>query len=164
MVIEHSSQGVFSRLLKERIVCINGPIDDDTAHVVVAQLLFLESKNPSKPINMYLNSSSGQVTDVFKRLNRCTSTRVTVFLGELLEDVHSATKPLLAPRNILPIMNQLEIEVAQGTYLQQSQVKIMGASDDSENQGRTLVDIDLVPLGEKFDNTIALFTYDKLLL
>ncbi|KAM7271696.1 hypothetical protein ACFE04_030910 [Oxalis oulophora] len=67
MVIEHSSRGeraydIFSRLLKERIVCINGPINDDTAHVVVAQLLFLESENPSKPIHMYLNSPGGQVT------------------------------------------------------------------------------------------------------
>ncbi|CAI9096972.1 OLC1v1033251C1 [Oldenlandia corymbosa var. corymbosa] len=67
MVIEHSSRGeraydIFSRLLKERIICINGPIADDTAHVVVAQLLFLESENPSKPINMYLNSPGGAVT------------------------------------------------------------------------------------------------------
>ncbi|KAJ6288900.1 hypothetical protein OIU76_024805, partial [Salix suchowensis] len=67
MVIEHSSRGeraydIFSRLLKERIVCINGPIDDDTSHVVVAQLLFLESENPSKPIQLYLNSPGGQVT------------------------------------------------------------------------------------------------------
>ncbi|KAG8365753.1 hypothetical protein BUALT_Bualt17G0004700 [Buddleja alternifolia] len=64
MVIEHSSRGeraydIFSRLLKERIICINGPISDDTSHVVVAQLLFLESENPSKPIHMYLNSPGG---------------------------------------------------------------------------------------------------------
>jgi len=67
MVIEHSSRGeraydIFSRLLKERIICINGPISDDTAHVVVAQLLFLESENPSKPIHMYVNSPGGAVT------------------------------------------------------------------------------------------------------
>lgn len=67
MVIEHSSRGeraydIFSRLLKERIICINGPIGDDTAHVVVAQLLYLESENPSKPINMYINSPGGAVT------------------------------------------------------------------------------------------------------
>ncbi|CAK8576841.1 unnamed protein product [Lathyrus sativus] len=67
MVIETSSRGeraydIFSRLLKERIICINGPISDDTSHVVVAQLLFLESENPSKPINMYLNSPGGAVT------------------------------------------------------------------------------------------------------
>lgn len=70
MVIEHSSRGeraydIFSRLLKERIVVINGPISDDTSHVVVAQLLFLESENPSKPINMYLNSPGGAVTAGF---------------------------------------------------------------------------------------------------
>jgi len=67
MVIEHSSRGeraydIFSRLLKERIICINGPIADDTASVVVAQLLFLESENPQKPINMYINSPGGVVT------------------------------------------------------------------------------------------------------
>ncbi|KAL3344075.1 hypothetical protein AABB24_023489 [Solanum stoloniferum] len=67
MVIEHSSRGVraydiFSRLLKEHIICINGPINDDTSHVVVAQLLYLESENPSKPIHMYLNSPGGAVT------------------------------------------------------------------------------------------------------
>ncbi|KAE9455548.1 hypothetical protein C3L33_12549, partial [Rhododendron williamsianum] len=67
MVIEQSERGeraydIFSRLLKDRIVCINGPIFDDTAHVVVAQLLFLESDNPSEPIYMYLNSPGGSVT------------------------------------------------------------------------------------------------------
>lgn len=67
MVIEHTSRGeraydIFSRLLKERIVCINGPISDDTASVVVAQLLFLESENPSKPVHLYINSPGGVVT------------------------------------------------------------------------------------------------------
>ncbi|XP_039126472.1 ATP-dependent Clp protease proteolytic subunit 2, mitochondrial [Dioscorea cayenensis subsp. rotundata] len=67
MVIEHTSRGeraydIFSRLLKERIICINGPIADDTAAVVVAQLLFLESENPSKPIHLYINSPGGVVT------------------------------------------------------------------------------------------------------
>ncbi|KAL7252253.1 hypothetical protein ACSBR1_013994 [Camellia fascicularis] len=61
MVIKHSSRGeraydIFSRLLKERIICINGPISDNTTHVVVTQLLYLKSKNLSKSINMYLNS------------------------------------------------------------------------------------------------------------
>ncbi|KAI8014214.1 hypothetical protein LOK49_LG05G02292 [Camellia lanceoleosa] len=61
MVIEHSTRGeraydIFYRLLKERIIYINGPISDYTTHVVVTRLLYLESENPSKPINMYLNS------------------------------------------------------------------------------------------------------------
>ncbi|XP_065873979.1 receptor-like serine/threonine-protein kinase ALE2 [Euphorbia lathyris] len=67
----------------------------------------------------------------------------------------------VAPYAIFPVMNQLEIEVAAGTYFEQSQVKIMGASADSENQGKTVVDINLVPLGEKFDNTTAILTYDR---
>ncbi|XP_068651109.1 uncharacterized protein [Aristolochia californica] len=67
MVIEHTSRGeraydIFSRLLKERIVCINGPISDDIASLVVAQLLFLESENPIKPIHLYINSPGGLVT------------------------------------------------------------------------------------------------------
>ncbi|KAM1018409.1 hypothetical protein ACFX15_039300 [Malus domestica] len=66
MVIEHSSRGeraydIFFRLLKEQIICTNGPINDDTSHVVVVQLLFLESENPSKPIHMYLNSDREEV-------------------------------------------------------------------------------------------------------
>ncbi|CAN1172788.1 ATP-dependent Clp protease proteolytic subunit 2, mitochondrial [Linum perenne] len=90
MVIEHSSRGeraydIFSRLLKERIVCINGPINDDTAHVVVAQLLFLESENPSKPINMYLNSPGGQVTAglaIYDTMQYIRSPINTICLGQ----------------------------------------------------------------------------------
>ncbi|XP_054803448.1 receptor-like serine/threonine-protein kinase ALE2 [Prosopis cineraria] len=67
----------------------------------------------------------------------------------------------VAPFAIFPVMNELEIEVASGTYLAQSQVKIMGASADSQNQGRTVVDVNLVPLGEKFDNTTAVLIYDR---
>ncbi|CAO2035836.1 unnamed protein product [Urochloa humidicola] len=67
MVIEHTSRGeraydIFSRLLKERIVCIHGLITDDTASLVVAQLLFLESENPAKPVHLYINSPGGVVT------------------------------------------------------------------------------------------------------
>lgn len=58
MVIEHTSRGeraydIFSRLLKERIVCIHGPISDDTASLVVAQLLYLESEHPDKPVTSF---------------------------------------------------------------------------------------------------------------
>lgn len=55
MVIESTSRGergldIYSRLLRERIVCLNGPIEDNSANLVVAQLLFLESENPEKPV------------------------------------------------------------------------------------------------------------------
>ncbi|XP_061341506.1 receptor-like serine/threonine-protein kinase ALE2 [Gastrolobium bilobum] len=67
----------------------------------------------------------------------------------------------VAPYAVFPVMTELENEVALGTYLEQSQVKIMGATADSQNQGRTIVDINLVPLGEKFDNTTAALTYER---
>ncbi|KAG9446804.1 hypothetical protein H6P81_012932 [Aristolochia fimbriata] len=67
----------------------------------------------------------------------------------------------VAPLVVFPLIQELEIEVATGTYLKQSQVRIMGANVNSEDQGKTVVDIDLVPLGEKFDNMTALLTYDR---
>ncbi|KAJ6339039.1 hypothetical protein OIU76_008493 [Salix suchowensis] len=67
----------------------------------------------------------------------------------------------VAPYAVFPVTRELVSEVAAGTYLEQSQVKIMGASADSQNQGKTVVDINLVPLGEKFDNTTAMLTYDR---
>lgn len=67
MVVEQSSRGeraydIFSRLLKERIIFINGQIDDAMSCLVVAQLLFLEAENPDKDIAMYINSPGGVVT------------------------------------------------------------------------------------------------------
>jgi ATP-dependent Clp protease protease subunit len=67
MVVEQTSRGeraydIFSRLLKERIVFLNGPIDDGVASLVCSQLLFLESENPKKDISMYINSPGGIVT------------------------------------------------------------------------------------------------------
>lgn len=67
----------------------------------------------------------------------------------------------IAPYAVFPVMNVLEIEVASGTYLEQSQVKIMGANADTQNQGKTVVDINLVPLGEKFDNTTAVLINER---
>ena len=66
-VIEQSGRGerafdIYSRLLKERIIFLIGPVDDHTANLVVAQLLFLESENPDKDIYFYINSPGGSVT------------------------------------------------------------------------------------------------------
>ena len=66
-VVEQTSRGersydIYSRLLKERIVFVSGPIDDGVATVVTAQLLFLEAENPKKEISMYINSPGGAVT------------------------------------------------------------------------------------------------------
>ncbi len=67
MVIEQSGRGeraydIYSRLLKERVVFLVGPVNDQTANLVVAQLLFLESENPDKDISLYINSPGGSVS------------------------------------------------------------------------------------------------------
>jgi ATP-dependent Clp protease protease subunit len=67
MVIEQSGRGeraydIYSRLLKERIVFLVGPVDDATANLVVAQMLFLESENPDKDVNFYINSPGGSIS------------------------------------------------------------------------------------------------------
>jgi ATP-dependent Clp protease, protease subunit len=70
MVIENTSRGersfdIYSRLLRERIVFVTGEVEDHMASIIVAQLLFLESENPSKDISMYINSPGGVVTAGF---------------------------------------------------------------------------------------------------
>lgn len=67
MVVEQSSRGeraydIYSRLLKERVIFLVGPVEDHMANLVVAQLLFLESENPDKDIHLYINSPGGSVT------------------------------------------------------------------------------------------------------
>lgn len=67
MVVEQTNKGersydIYSRLLKDRIIMLNGPVTDESANTIVAQLLFLESDNPDKDINLYINSPGGSVT------------------------------------------------------------------------------------------------------
>jgi ATP-dependent Clp protease protease subunit len=77
MVIEQSGRGeraydIYSRLLRERVIFLVGPVNDQTANVVVAQLLFLESENPDKDIHLYINSPGGSVSaglSVFDTMN-----------------------------------------------------------------------------------------------
>jgi ATP-dependent Clp protease, protease subunit len=67
MVVEQESRGerswdIYSRLMKDRIIMLNGPVEDVMANVIVAQMLYLESENPNKEINLYINSPGGTVT------------------------------------------------------------------------------------------------------
>ena len=91
MVVEQSSKGeraydIYSRLLKERIVFLVGPVNDSVASLVTAQLLFLESENPNKEIGFYINSPGGLVTsglgiyDTMQYINSPVSTFVLVKL------------------------------------------------------------------------------------
>ena len=67
MVVEQEARGerswdIYSRLMKDRIIMLNGPVEDNMANVIMAQMLYLESENPDKDINLYINSPGGSVT------------------------------------------------------------------------------------------------------
>ena len=67
MVVEQTSKGersydIYSRLMKDRIIMLNGPVEDNMANLIVAQMLFLESEEPGKDINLYINSPGGVIT------------------------------------------------------------------------------------------------------
>ena len=89
MVVEQTDKGersfdIYSRLLDDRIVFITGEIDDAVANTVIAQLIFLEAKDPTKPINMYINSPGGSVTAglaIYDTMNYIRSDVCTICVG-----------------------------------------------------------------------------------
>ena len=90
MVVEQESRGersydIYSRLLKDRIVMLNGPVEDNVANLVVAQMLFLESENPEKPINFYINSPGGVITSgmcIYDTMQYIKSPVHTIVMGQ----------------------------------------------------------------------------------
>ena len=111
MVIESTSKGeraydIYSRLLKERVIMLNGPIEDYGANLVVAQLLFLESENPDKDISLFINSPGGVVTagmaiyDTMQFIKPDVSTYVmgqACSMGSLLAQAGAAGKRYMLP-------------------------------------------------------------------
>jgi len=90
MVVEQSSKGeraydIYSRLLKERIIFIVGPIEDYMANVIIAQILFLESEDPKKDISLYINSPGGSVTSgmaIYDTMQFCKPDVSTLCIGQ----------------------------------------------------------------------------------
>lgn len=90
MVVESTNKGeraydIYSRLLKDRIVMLNGPVDDNSANVVVAQMLFLESEAPDKTINFYINSPGGVITSgmsIYDTMQYIKSDVSTIVMGQ----------------------------------------------------------------------------------
>jgi ATP-dependent Clp protease protease subunit len=90
MVVEQTNRGeraydIFSRLLKERIIFLAGPVEDGMATLVVAQLLFLEAENPKKEISMYINSPGGVVTSglaIYDTMQHIRAPIATVCMGQ----------------------------------------------------------------------------------
>ncbi len=111
MVIESTSKverayDIYSRLLKERIIMLNGPVEDHMANLIVAQLLFLESENPDKDINLFINSPGGVVTagmsiyDTMQFIKPDVATYVmgqACSMGSLLAQAGAAGKRFMLP-------------------------------------------------------------------
>ena len=89
MVVEQTSRGerafdIFSRLLKERVIFLNGPVEDGMSALICAQLLYLEAENPKKEIQMYINSPGGVVTSglaIYDTMQYIKSPVVTLCMG-----------------------------------------------------------------------------------
>ena len=133
IVVEQTSRGersydIYSRLLKDRIVFIGSPIDDDIANLVIAQLLFLEAEDPDKDINLYINSPGGVVTAgmaIYDTMQFIKPPVATVCLGQAA----SMAAVLLAggapgKRTALPNARILIHQPMGGTRGQASDIKI----------------------------------------
>lgn len=132
MVVEQSSRGeraydIYSRLLKDRVIFLVGPIEDYMANLVVAQLLFLESENPSKDISLYINSPGGSVSaalsiyDTMQFIKPDVSTLCTgmaASAGALLLTSGAAGKRYCLPHATVMIHQVLGGFQGQGTDIQ----------------------------------------------
>jgi ATP-dependent Clp protease protease subunit len=133
MVVESTSQGeraydIFSRLLKERIIMLNGPVEDHMANLVVAQMLFLESENPDKDINLFINSPGGVITagmsiyDTMQFIRCPVATYVmgqACSMGSFLAQAGAAGK-----RHILPYARHMIHQPSGGARGMQSDIEI----------------------------------------
>lgn len=133
MVVESTSKGerafdIYSRLLKERIIMLNGPVEDHMSNLVVAQLLFLESENPDKDINLFINSPGGVITAgmaiydtmQFIRPNVCTYVMgQACSMGSLL-----ATAGAPGKRYMLPYARHMIHQPSGGARGMQSDIEI----------------------------------------
>ena len=133
MVVESTSKGeraydIFSRLLKERIIMLNGPVEDGMANLVVAQMLFLESENPDKDINLFINSPGGVITagmsiyDTMQFIRCPVATYVmgqACSMGSFLAQAGAAGK-----RHMLPYARHMIHQPSGGARGMQSDIEI----------------------------------------
>lgn len=161
MVVEKSSFGeraydIFSRLLKERVIFLVGPIEDNMANLIVAQLLFLESENPQKDISLYINSPGGSVSsamaifDTMQFIKPDVSTLcigMAASAGALLLSSGAAGKRFCLQHSTVMIHQVLGGYQGQGTDIQIHAQETKRVSDTlnkilSKNTGKTLAQIE----------------------
>ena len=143
MVVEQTARGeraydIYSRLLKERVVFLVGPVDDQVANVIVAQLLFLESENPDKDIHLYINSPGGVVTaglaiyDTMQFIKPAVSTLCigqAASMGALLLSAGAAGKRYCLPHSRIMIHQPLGGFQGQATDIEIHAREILKARD-----------------------------------
>ncbi len=161
MVIEQSGRGerafdIYSRLLKERVIFLVGEVNDMTANVIVAQMLFLESENPDKDISLYINSPGGSVTsglaiyDTMQFIKPDVSTLCTGFaasMGAFLLGAGAKGKRLSLPNARIMIhqlsggyrgqASDIEIHAKEALFLKQRLNEIM-----AKHTGKTVEEIE----------------------
>ena len=133
IVVEQSSRGersydIYSRLLKDRIIFLDGEITDDTASLVVAQLLFLESEDPDKDINLYINSPGGLITAgmaIYDTMNYIKPDVCTICVGMAASmGAFLLSSGAKGKRYVLPNAEVLIHQPLGGTSGQASDIKI----------------------------------------
>ena len=160
IVIEQSGRGeraydIYSRLLRERVIFLVGPVNDQTANLVVAQLLFLESENPDKDISLYINSPGGSVSAglaIFDTMNfikpdvSTLCTGLAASMGAFLLAAGAKGKRFSLPNSRVMIhqpsggsqgmASDIEIQAKEILYLRERLARIM-----ADNTGQTIEQI-----------------------
>lgn len=170
MVVESSSKGeraydIYSRLLKERIIMLNGPIEDHMANLVVAQLLFLESENTDKDINLFINSPGGVVTagmsiyDTMQFIKPDVATYVmgqACSMGSLLAQAGAAGK-----RHMLPNARHMIHQPSGGARGQATDMQIQVEEILKMKKSLTEIYVKHNSKGKTFDQLSADMERDK---
>ena len=160
MVIEQTSKGersfdIFSRMLKDRVIFINGEISTEMSHVIVAQLLFLESENPDKDISLYINSPGGEVTagmaiyDTMQFIKCDVQTIVmgqACSMGSLLAQAGAKSK-----RMILPMARHMIHQPSGGARGQATDMLIQVEEILAMKKNLTQIYVDHNSAGKTFD-------------
>ena len=124
MVVEQEARGersydIYSRLMKDRIIMLNGPIEDNMANLIVAQMLYLESENPDKDINLYINSPGGAVTAglaIYDTMQYIKSPVRTIVMGQACSmGSFLAMSGTAGKRVVLPESRTMIHRVSSGT-------------------------------------------------
>ncbi len=160
MVVEQSGRGeraydIYSRLLKERVIFLVGPVNDQMANLIVAQLLFLESENPDKDISLYINSPGGSVSAglaIFDTMNfikpdvSTLCTGMAASMGAFLLAAGTKGKRFSLPNSRIMIhqpsggsqgmASDIEIQAKEILYLRERLAKLM-----ADNTGKTVEQI-----------------------